>query len=113
MTRMQNSSVLLAAVGLCLAGAGALAATPSFDCAKASSDAEKLICSDAELAGLDRSLAELYGTLLKHTPASEQKMLKAEQRGWVKGRDECWKSDDLRGCVASEYRTRINELKDR
>jgi uncharacterized protein len=113
MTKLQTSSVLLAAIGLCLASAGALAANPSFDCAKASSDVEKLICSDAELAGLDRSLAGLYGTLLKHTPASEQKMLKAEQRGWVKGRDECWKSDDLRGCVASEYRTRINELKDR
>ncbi len=91
----------------------ASAASPSFNCAKASSTVEKLICSDPGLAELDRSLASLYGTVLKNTPAGEQKMLKAEQRGWVKGRDDCWKSDDLRDCVASEYRLRINQLKDR
>jgi len=104
---------LALAAGLCLAAPGAYAASPSFNCAKASTDVEKLICSDAELANLDRSLADLYGTLLKQTPAKDQQMLKAEQRGWVKGRNECWKSDDMRGCVAAEYRSRIAELKDR
>ena len=39
--------------------------------------------------------------------------LKTGQRGWVTGRDDCSKSDDMRGCVDSEYRSRINELKDR
>jgi uncharacterized protein len=85
----------------------------SFDCAKASGTVEELICSDAELAKLDRSLSSLYSTLLKHTPAREQKQLRAEQRGWVKGRNDCWKSGDLRGCVKGEYEMRINELKDR
>jgi len=33
---------------------------PSFDCAKAHSPAERLICSDAELAALDVELAALY-----------------------------------------------------
>jgi uncharacterized protein len=91
----------------------AYAAKPSFDCAKASGKVEELICSDAELAKLDRSLSSLYSTLLKHTPAREQKQLRAEQRGWVKGRNDCWKSGDLRGCVKGEYEMRINELKDR
>ena len=91
----------------------ASAASPSFNCAKASSTVEKLICNDAELADLDRSLASLYDVVLKNTPAGEQKMLKAEQRGWVKGRDDCWKSDDLRGCVKDEYQMRIDQLKDR
>jgi len=87
--------------------------TPSFDCAKASHEVEELICKDAELADLDRSLADLYAVVLKNTPASEQKMLKAEQRGWVKGRNDCWKSSDERGCVKREYEVRISELKDR
>lgn len=91
----------------------ASAANPSFDCAKASHEVEELICKDAELAGLDRSLANLYGIVMKNTSANEQKMLKAEQRGWVKGRNDCWKSDDQRGCVKREYETRISELKDR
>ncbi|NEX21338.1 DUF1311 domain-containing protein [Thiorhodococcus mannitoliphagus] len=98
---------------LCLTSAQTWAASPSFDCAKASSEVEQLICKDAELARLDRSLAELYATLLKNSSANAQKSLKTEQRGWVKGRNDCWKSDDLRGCVADEYRLRISELKDR
>ena len=40
-------------------------------------------------------------------------MLKAEQRGWIKGRDECWKGDDERACVAEAYRSRIAELQAR
>lgn len=93
--------------------AGAQAATPSFDCAKATHEVELLICKDGELAELDHSLNSLYHTVLKNTPAGEQAGLKAEQRGWVKGRDDCWKASDMRGCVADEYRARIAVLKDR
>jgi len=99
--------------GILLGATNAWSASPSFDCAKASGEVENLICKDAELAKLDRSLSQLYSTVLKNTPASQQKTLKVEQRGWVKGRNDCWKSDDVRGCVANEYHARINELKDR
>ena len=97
----------------CLAAPLAQASHPSFDCSKATHEVEQLICKDADLADLDRSLAELYATLLKHTPASEQGALKTEQRGWVKGRDDCWKADDKHGCIKAEYQSRIKELKDR
>jgi uncharacterized protein YecT (DUF1311 family) len=86
---------------------------PSFDCSKASSSIEKLICSDNELAKLDRSLADLYKVLLNNLPSNQKQHLKAEQRGWVKGRNECWKSSNLRRCVKSEYELRIKQLKDR
>lgn len=75
---------------------------PSFDCAKAGSTAEKLVCDDAELAALDRQLAARYAQARDVDPAV--------QRGWVKGRDECWKADDLRLCVLEAYRTRLVEL---
>jgi len=88
-------------------------AKPSFDCAKASHEVEELICEDAELASLDRSLTDLYGVVLKSSSPSEQKHLKTEQIGWVKGRNDCWKSSDQRGCVKGEYETRIRELKDK
>ena len=88
-------------------------AQPSFDCSKSEHDVEDLICEDDELAGLDQSLSGLYGALLKSLPAGEQKNLKAEQRGWIKGRNECWKADNMRNCVQAEYEARINELKDR
>ena len=34
---------------------------PSFDCKKARTNTEKLICSDEELAALDRQMAQAYG----------------------------------------------------
>jgi uncharacterized protein len=77
-------------------------APPSFDCAKAASEAEKLVCTDAELAALDRQLATRYAEAKDADPAM--------QRGWVKGRDECWKADDARLCVLESYRTRLVEL---
>jgi uncharacterized protein len=40
-------------------------------------------------------------------------MLTTEQRGWIKGRNDCWKAEDSRGCVADEYRRRIAELQAR
>jgi hypothetical protein len=44
---------------------------PSFDCARARSTPEKLICGDAELASLDRDLANLYSVAKN---ASEDKV---------------------------------------
>ena len=77
-------------------------APPSFDCARAGSAAEKLVCGDAELAALDRQLAARYAQATDADPAV--------QRGWVKERDACWKADDLRLCVLEAYRTRLVEL---
>lgn len=81
---------------------------PSFDCAKAESAAETLVCSDPGLAALDRRLAEVYTAELAKSGASDD--LAAIQRGWVKERDDCWKADDKRQCVEQAYRTRIAYL---
>ena len=91
----------------------AQAAKPSFKCTKGMHEAEELICQDADLARLDNNLTRLYNTLLKNTPKREQAALKAEQRGWVKGRNECWKAANKKACIRDEYNARINELKDR
>jgi uncharacterized protein len=83
---------------------------PSFDCAKAQGRVEQLVCRDAELAALDVRLDELFRRALTRFPEEEIGELKAFQRGWIKGRNDCWKAEDVRDCVASEYRTRITEL---
>lgn len=93
-----------------------LAAEPAFDCARAESSAEKLICSNDDLAVLDRKLAEVYGgavNVVKSLDAgAEQELntLKAYQRGWVKGRDDCWKGEDELSCLRATYERRIAEL---
>lgn len=89
------------------------ATTPSFDCAKAESEAEKLVCQDENLAGMDRELARLYklaDTGPYATPA-RKKELEAMQRGWVKGRDDCWKAENKNQCVMTAYAQRIHELR--
>lgn len=88
----------------------ACAATPSFDCAKAAGAAETLICKDAALAALDNELATLYPKALANLSPEQLKTEKAMQRGWIKGRNDCWKAKDLRQCVEENYQQRITEL---
>ncbi|WP_429041527.1 MliC family protein [Aeromonas media] len=88
----------------------ASAATPSFDCTKAHSAAEQLVCQDAGLAALDNELATLYPKAMNQLSAEQQKTEKAMQRGWIKGRNECWKESDSRQCVEESYQLRITEL---
>lgn len=87
---------------------------PSFDCAKAEKGSiEDLVCNDEELAKLDRSLAEVYAAAVAKADRVSLPELKAEQRGWISGRDECWKVDDRSRCVGDEYRLRVVELQAR
>ena len=74
---------------------------------------EAMICQDESLSALDRQLAEVYAAATAKAVNERPPTLKAEQRGWIKGRDDCWKSDDKHGCVEGEYRRRIAELQAR
>jgi uncharacterized protein len=90
------------------------AAGLSFDCTKNQpGSSESLVCGDQQLSALDRKLAEIYSQARKLADNQQPSFLAAEQRGWVKGRDECWKNDDRKGCIADEYRRRIAELQAR
>ncbi len=80
------------------------ASAPSFDCRKPrNSSAEELVCRDPELAALDRRMAVVYAAALKKAASEKPPLLKALQRGWVKGRDDCWKEADRRACVKDRY----------
>ncbi|MBX3618065.1 MliC family protein [Nitrosomonas sp.] len=83
----------------------------SFACDKTKPGSiEAMICDDKELSALDRKLANVYAATSKKAVNQYPPVLKAEQRGWIKGRDECWKTADRRECVRSEYERRIVEL---
>jgi|GEM_PF-3062805 len=80
--------------------------SPSFDCAKATTLQEKRVCSDPDLAALDRKLAEVYRAALKES--RDPLALKREQAGWVHTvRDPCL---DQLACIAAAYQTRIDLL---
>ncbi|SDZ79549.1 MliC family protein [Rubrimonas cliftonensis] len=87
------------------------AAAPSFDCAKADGAAEELVCADADLAALDVALAARFSAAMAAARSGADAdaaaaRLRAEQRGWIKGRDACWKAADLRDCVEDAYTRR-------
>ena len=103
-----NGAIL--AIGAALLSTTVFAAKPTYDCAKAASEVEELICQDDELAGLDHKIAEVYKAAVKNMSGEELKTLKAMQRGWIKGRNECWKAEDIRYCTQFEYESRITEL---
>jgi uncharacterized protein len=98
----------------CLFTVAASAEGPSFDCGKVEAGSiEEMVCKDKELSALDRKLSEVYAAASKKAVNEHPPVLNAEQRGWVKGRNDCWKSDDKRKCVADNYRLRIAELQAR
>jgi len=96
-----------------LAGS-AWAAIPSFDgCQVRSSSAEAMVRADIELSGLDRQLNRVYAAARQKARSQHPPLLKAEQRGWIKGRNDRWKSADQRQCMAESYQLRIAELQAR
>jgi uncharacterized protein YecT (DUF1311 family) len=122
---MKNPGWLAPAFAVCAFGlpASALAQGPTFDCAKVQSAVEKEICSDGALAALDRQLDQIYRAAMAKAKGQPAKLLRTEQIGWVKGRNDCWKAngqqtwitatwtvDTVKGCVAAQYRQRSSEL---
>lgn len=78
--------LLAAFVGLVLLLVAAPATAASFDCAKARSKVEKLICKDPQLSRQDEDLAKAYGEALKLWDGQIAAYVKLSQRGWVGAR---------------------------
>lgn len=72
-----------------------------------------MICSEPELSAHDLQLAAVYISASRQAVNAQPPFLQAEQRGWIKGRDDCWKSVDPHSCVLKEYQLRIAELQAR
>ena len=117
MRRMLKTKSILLVLAFLTNGAGvgiALAAGPSFDCSKVQKGSiEELICKDEGLSELDRKMTTVYAEATKKAINEHPSVLKAEQRGWIKGRNDCWKSEDKRKCVDQSYKRRIAELQAR
>jgi uncharacterized protein len=77
----------------------------SFDCARATSTIEQLICNDFQLSKIDEDLAAAYARALKETNNPES--VRKQQREWLgKLRKSC---ADV-ACVKSAYLERITKL---
>jgi uncharacterized protein len=93
-------------------GATATVASPGFDCDKARTSAERMLCQDQGLASLDRETDRLYRLARdgQFTTRQQRKELQLAQRRWIKRRDDCWKVPG-RQCLRDRYVTRIHALR--
>lgn len=81
--------------------AASASSSPSFDCRKATTAVEKLICSNPDLSKLDVSLAETYKEAV-----SKDRSIRDDQRAWNAEKNKCADID----CLKSAYEDRISEL---
>lgn len=77
----------------------------SFDCAKATTKAEHIICDDKEISKLDDELSVRYKAALKDLEHAET--IKHEQKQWIKARNLCAEAV----CLQDAYVRRIEKLR--
>jgi hypothetical protein len=80
---------------------------PSFDCDKAKSAPEKLICGDAELAQLDRELGTIYARA-KSIASDPEAFQRVSDREWRRRETECGDRD----CLLRWYAQRKHQLQE-
>jgi uncharacterized protein len=83
---------------------GTPAQAASFDCGKATTNVEKLICENPKLSDLDEHMAWFYKEALKKTSFPEK--LKQAQLAWLKKRNKCQDSD----CINLSYQTQFEHI---
>ena len=97
---------LLIALGAVFISSSAFAV--SFDCTKASTYAEKTICSDPLLRKLDDALSKNYKAMLGADLGGPVENLRNDQRKWIANRNKCI----TRECLVATYRERVDETCD-
>ena len=85
---------------------------PSFDCAKARTHVEKVLCSggNSGMGDLDNTMANLYKAV-SQSPGVDVVALKTSQQAWLAKRNKCKGSDaKVASCLYDSYRARYIEL---
>jgi uncharacterized protein YecT (DUF1311 family) len=81
------------------------ALSASFDCGKAQTKVEQLVCNNPALSNLDDELAHAYQTSLERADTRQKAI--GEQKRWIKdARNACVDTD----CLVHAYQHRIEEL---
>lgn len=84
------------------------AVRPSFDCRRARSSSERMVCASDRLAALDREMAALYEEMLDRGGRRTREELRASRDRFLGFRDGC----PNEACVAQAYRDRMDEIRD-
>lgn len=91
-------------------GISSLSQAASFDCKKAATKVEKLVCADASLSKLDEEMNAAYKVALQDKLHAD--FIRVSQRVWVQQRDaSCIDRNALAECVSQFYQRRLSVLK--
>lgn len=82
----------------------------SFDCAKASSAVERLLCADQRLDAADEWLARRYAALLATVPTAQRQGVRRAQQAWLTQRDSCLAQPDPGACLKQRIEARVRAL---
>lgn len=69
---------------------------PSFDCKKARTCIEKLICTNKDISMLDKKMSEAYSNLLAKLQGADKVQVKQNQIKWIQERDKRCLEPDMR-----------------
>ena len=98
----KKTLALLAMAALCSSVQAA-----SFECTKAGTKVEEIICANKWLSNLDSQLATAYQLAVNNASPVKRPSLISEQRGWLKTvRDKCGDAD----CLIRAYTSRLRAL---
>lgn len=81
---------------------------PSFDCRRARTRSERMVCADANLAALDRAMSSQFYSALSNANRQTRGELRGSRDRFLAYRDRCPDA----ACVAMAYRDRMDEIRD-
>ncbi len=100
--------MLRSRTGLCLLAISLIACSgahaASFECSKARTAQERMVCADPGLSAADEQLAAVYADALRGSGTPDQ--LKADQRQWMVERNRCSEPE----CLRAAYSRRTGQL---
>jgi uncharacterized protein len=85
---------------------------PSFDCSKAKTHVEKVLCSggNSGMGWIDQTMADLYKAV-SEAPGADAAALESSQHAWLTKRNQCKGSDEkVMNCLIDSYHARYVEL---
>lgn len=84
------------------------AARPSFNCRYARTSGERAVCSDGQLASLDRAMASQFYRALAAADPGQRRQLTVTRDRFLRYRDRCGSN----ACIADAYQGRMREIDD-
>jgi len=105
-----SQHILLGLLIVCWLSYAPTCQAASYDCQKASSEVEKLICDESQsnLSQMDEEMAQAYRGALQQASDKEKEAVKSEQRRWLVETRQC----KTIKCLEILYLPRITQLRD-